>query len=89
MASLEGDVMRSFVLACEVIKDQVMQNVLAAATEKRILNEGQEPGSNLKLLDKVIRDAVDQAARNSMIQLQRSLKPYAREIANAKINMTF
>lgn len=86
MASLEGDVMRSFALVIEVIKDQVMSEVQSAAVKNKILTEGMSPSDNLRALDPIIRSAVDQAGRNAMRQMQSSLKPYAREIAKSRSN---
>lgn len=88
MASLEGDVMRSFALVLEVIKDQVMADVQSAAVKNKVLAEGMDASSNLKTLDPIIRSAVDQAGRNAMRQMQSSLKPYARLMEQHRIDGT-
>lgn len=80
MASLEGDVMRSFVLVCEVIKDKVMSDIQAAAVQRKILSEGSDPSDNLKAIDKIVRSSVEITALNASRQMQSSIKPYAREL---------
>jgi len=86
MASLEGDVMRSFALVLEVIKDQVMADVQSAAVKNKVLTGDMDASANLKTLDPIIRAAVDQAGRNAMRQMQSSLKPYARQMEQHRLD---
>jgi len=76
MASLESDVMQSFALACDVIKDVVMHNVQTSAVRGDVAIDGE----NLKKLDKLVRASVDQACRNSARQLQSALMPYTKQL---------
>ena len=80
MASLEGDVMRSFALVCEVIKDRVMSDIQSAAVNRKILAEDSDPGDNLKAIDAIVRSSVQTTVINASRQMQSSIKPYAREL---------
>ena len=67
--SKELDVMRSFALACEVIKETVIQNVQSSALrgDLKITKE------DFAKLNSLIRESIDQAARNSSKQLQSAV----------------
>ena len=86
MANLEGDVMRAVVQIFAVIKDQVMANVQSAAIKGQILGEDTDASTNLKRLDKIVRDSVDQAGYNGMREMTGTIKPYIRLLQQAQLD---
>lgn len=73
MASLEGDVMRSFSMACDVIKDTVSSNIHAAAAR----GDFELKKDAFAKIDQLIRLSVDQAAQNSARQMQAVLREHS------------
>jgi hypothetical protein len=62
----ESEIMRSFVLSCEVIKDLLVQNIQASAARGDMsITKG-----DFAKLSNLIRETVDQGARNSAKQMQ-------------------
>lgn len=72
MASLESDVMRSFVLACEVIKSTVVNNIQASAAR----GDFELTNDAFAKITQLVGESVDQAARNSARQMQSAIKQH-------------
>ena len=70
MASLEFEIMKSYTLSCEVIKDMVIQHLQNAALH----NEIKISKDDLPKINNIVATAVDYAARNSARQLQSAIK---------------
>lgn len=70
MASLEFEIMKSYTLSCEVIKDTVMQHFQNAALH----NDIKISKEDLPKINYIIATAVDLAARNSARQIQSAIK---------------
>lgn len=65
----ESEIMRSFILSCEVIKDLLIQNVQeSAARGDMAITKG-----DFSKLVNIIRESVDQGARNSAKQMQATI----------------
>jgi hypothetical protein len=75
MASLEGDVMRSVKLVCEVVKDTVSSNIHASAArgDFELTNEA------FAKIDKIIRSSVDLAFQSSSRQVQAVLREHEED----------
>lgn len=80
MANLESDVMRSFVLASEVIKDQIVTDLTAHLGREGINADKAEIAKIIQL----VQNSGSNAARNAMRQMQISLQPYVRELARLR-----
>jgi|TARA_R110002126_G_scaffold793_5_gene4983 hypothetical protein len=70
MANLERDVMRSYAMACDVIKDTVINNIQSAAAR----GDFELTNDAFRKIDSLVRSSVDQAARNAARQLQSAVK---------------
>lgn len=65
----ESEIMRSFILSCEVIKELLIQNIQeSAARGDMSITKG-----DFAKLANVVRESVDQGARNSAKQMQATI----------------